>query len=92
QRGPQSEAPLVAESSINSRMTLGTLQGILWENDEYGYKVLNVKDAQGNPLSVAVNKTMMRIDLPMPLKAGESFTFAVDWSFNITDRISYISG
>ena len=38
QRGPQSEAPLVAESSINSRMTLGTLQGILWENDEYGYK------------------------------------------------------
>ncbi|MCR9082950.1 MAG: M1 family metallopeptidase [Cyclobacteriaceae bacterium] len=92
QRGPESDAPKVAESSINSRMTMRTLEGILWENEEFGYKVLNVKDSEGNALPVAVNKTMMRIDLPEPLKSGKSFSFSVDWSFNITDRMSYISG
>jgi hypothetical protein len=92
QRGPDSDSPKAAESSINSRMTMKTLEGILWENEEFGYKVLNVKDTQGKPLNVAVNKTMMRVDLPQPLKAGETFTFSVDWSFNITDRLSHIAG
>lgn len=92
QRGPDSETPKAAESSITLNMTLRTIEGIIWENEKFGYKVLEVKDNKGNPLHVAVNKTMMRIDLPGPLKSGDSFSFAVDWSFNITDRIGYISG
>lgn len=92
QRGPDSDTPKAAESSIDSKMTLRTLEGIIWQNDKYGYKVLEVNDAKGNPLHVAVNKTMMRIDLPEPLKSGDSFSFAVKWAFNITDRMSYISG
>nr|WP_040303070.1 M1 family metallopeptidase [Algoriphagus machipongonensis] len=92
QRGADSQSPKVAESSINRGMTLRSLQGIIWANEDYGYKVLEVKDAKGNPLPVTVNNTMMRIDLPTPLKAGDSFTFGVDWSFNITNRVGYISG
>lgn len=92
QRGADSNTPKVAESSINNRMTLRTLEGIIWANEDFGYKVLEVKDAKGNPLSVTVNQTMMRIDLPTPLKAGDSFTFGVEWSFNITNRVGYISG
>lgn len=92
QRGPDSATPKAAESSINSRMTLRTLEGIIWANDDFGYKVLEVKDAKGNPLPVTVNQTMMRIDLPTPLKAGEKFEFGVEWTFNITDRVGYISG
>jgi hypothetical protein len=92
QRGPDSDAPKSSESSINSRMTLRSLEGLIWANDDFGYKVLEVKDAKGNPLPVTVNKTMMRIDLPTPLKAGDSFTFGVDWTFNITNRVGYISG
>jgi len=92
QRGPDSDSPKASESFINPKMSLRSLEGIIWENGEYGYKVLEVKDSKGNPLKVAVNKTMMRIDLPEPLKPGSTFTFAVDWSFNITDRMSYISG
>ncbi|MEN2280559.1 M1 family metallopeptidase [Algoriphagus sp. SE2] len=92
QRGAGSSTPKVAESSINKGMTLRSLQGIIWANEDFGYKVLEVKDAKGNPLPVTVNNTMMRIDLPTPLKAGDSFTFGVDWSFNITNRVGYISG
>ncbi len=92
QRGADSNSPKVAESSISNRMTLRTLEGIIWANDDFGYKVLEVKDAKGNPLPVTVNQTMMRIDLPTPLKAGDSFTFGVEWSFNITNRVGYISG
>ncbi|MBN3521382.1 M1 family metallopeptidase [Algoriphagus lutimaris] len=92
QRGADSSTPKVAESSINNRMTLRTLEGIIWANEDFGYKVLEVTDAKGNPLPVTVNNTMMRIDLPTPLKAGDSFTFGVEWSFNITNRVGYISG
>lgn len=92
QRGADSDTPKAAESSIDSRMTLRTLEGLIWANDDFGYKVLEVKDAKGNPLPVTVNKTMMRIDLPTPLKAGASFTFGVEWTFNITNRVGYISG
>ena len=92
QRGADSDSPKAAESAINSRMTLRTLEGIIWANEDFGYKVLEVKDAKGNPLPVTVNKTMMRIDLPTPLKAGDSFTFGVEWSFNITNRVGYIAG
>jgi len=92
QRGAESMSPKVAQSSVDSKMSLRSLEGILWENEEFGYKVLNVKDAQGNALPVAVNNTMMRIDLPQPLKAGETFSFSVDWSFNITNRVGYIAG
>lgn len=52
-----------------------------------GYTIKSVKDAKGSPLATLVNFTMMRIDLPAPLKTGEKFTFTIDWSYNILDRM-----
>jgi len=52
-----------------------------------GHKIKAVKDADGNELPVAINRTMMRIDLKEPLKTGETFTFSIDWSYNIYDRM-----
>lgn len=92
QRGKDSETPKVAESSISPGMTLRQLQGILWHSEDYAYQLLDVKDANGNTLPIALNQTMMRVDLPKPLKAGESFKFSIDWSFNIHDRTSFIGG
>ncbi len=56
-----------------------------------GYNIKSVKDAIGKPLAYLINNTMMRVDLPQPLKKGEKFVFSVDWSFNINDRVM-ISG
>jgi hypothetical protein len=54
-----------------------------------GYKILGVKDKMGKPLKYTINGTMMRVDLPEPLKAkGGIFVFSIEWSFNITDAVS----
>ncbi len=55
---------------------------------EGGYKITSVKDAvTKKELSYLINYTMMRIDLPQPLKTGEKFAFSVEWSFHINDRM-----
>lgn len=52
-----------------------------------GYDIKAVKGADGKKLDHTINRTMMRIDLPQPLKSGETFTFSIDWSYNIYDRM-----
>ena len=50
-----------------------------------GFKIGSVKGSDGRPLHYAINKTMMRIDLPQPLKPGAKVSFAMEWSFNIPE-------
>lgn len=56
-----------------------------------GFKIKSVKDASGKALIYKVNQTMMRVDLPTPLAPGKTYTFSVDWWFNINDRMLGIS-
>ncbi|MBL4660619.1 MAG: M1 family metallopeptidase [Alcanivoracaceae bacterium] len=53
------------------------------EKFEGGSHILAIKDQQGQALAYIINKTMMRIDLPQTLKAGEKITFSIDWWHNI---------
>jgi hypothetical protein len=52
-----------------------------------GFKIKSVKDASGKTLNYTINQTMMRIDLPKTLGAGQKMSFSVEWSFNINDRM-----
>ncbi len=52
-----------------------------------GFKIDYVKDARNNDLSYFINKTMMRVDLPRPMKPKTSFSFKIKWEYNINDRI-----
>jgi hypothetical protein len=51
-----------------------------------GYKIEYVKDATNKDLKYTVNKTMMRIDLPVPMRKGDKFVFKIKYSYNINDR------
>ncbi|UCE70025.1 MAG: M1 family metallopeptidase [Flavobacteriaceae bacterium] len=51
-----------------------------------GFKIEYVRDAQGNSLSYTVNQTMMRVNIPEPLKSGANLTFSVKWWYNIPDH------
>ena len=51
-----------------------------------GFKIAAVKDSGGRPLHVVINRTMMRIDLPQPLKPGAKVAFSIDWSYNINEQ------
>jgi hypothetical protein len=50
-----------------------------------GFKIDSVTGADGRPLKYVINKTMMRIDLPQPMKPGASTTFNLAWRFNIPE-------
>jgi len=51
-----------------------------------GFNVKNVKEVNGKPLPHTINNTMMRVDLPQPLRPGEKYSFQVEWSYNVVDR------
>ncbi|MEJ1236670.1 M1 family metallopeptidase [Chryseolinea sp. T2] len=51
-----------------------------------GFNVKSVTTTSGAPLQHTINNTMMRVDLPQPLKPGEKYAFNIEWSFNIVDR------
>jgi hypothetical protein len=50
-----------------------------------GYKITAVKMADGGALKYTINGTMMRIDLPQPLKSGARVAFSIDWNYNINE-------
>jgi hypothetical protein len=56
---------------------------------EYGDNITRVADALGKALPYTINKTMMRIELPQPLKPGQQFVFKIDWNYNIIERTKY---
>ncbi|HYC84311.1 MAG TPA: M1 family metallopeptidase, partial [Chryseosolibacter sp.] len=57
---------------------------------EAGYTIKSVADKAGKNLSATVNNTMMRVDLPTPVKPGEVYTFTVEWSYPITNRALFL--
>jgi hypothetical protein len=52
-----------------------------------GFKVETVRDMSDKALPYKIVETMMRVDLPKPLKKGESFSFKIKWWFNVNDRM-----
>ncbi len=52
-----------------------------------GFKLDKVADAAGKDLPYVVNQTMMRIDLPKPIQPGQSYSFQINWNYNINDRM-----
>lgn len=52
-----------------------------------GVKVARVADAAGKSLPHVIVGTNMRIDLAQPLRPGQTFAFAIDWSYPINDAI-----
>ena len=85
-RAKDSNTSKIKTQNVNERMSLRQLKGLDPEFDG-GFKLDYVKDTDGNNLKHFVNQTMMRIDLPKPLKTGESFSFQIKWWYNINDRM-----
>lgn len=59
----------------------------LKESFDGGFNIEKVAQ-DGKPLNYTINQTMMRIDLPEPLEAGENYTFSIDWWYNINNHIT----
>ena len=83
--GYQTSNPLqksITEADI-AKLTTGKL------DKEYGHNITKVTSAIGVPLKYSINKTMMRVEMPIPLKPGQQFIFNIDWNYNIIERTKY---
>src|SRR5690606_13310140 len=65
---------------------MNEVSGVNTSDYKGGYDIKSVKDAAGKDLKYTINNTMMRVDLPKPLKHGETFVFSVVWNYHEYDR------
>ncbi len=85
----ESDTYKTQNANLKDKLTFEQLQYMTSEYDfEGGYKISAVKDAAtGTALRYSINKTMMRIELPRTLPSRGSYSFSIDWSFNIGDQL-----
>lgn len=57
-----------------------------------GFTITSVVDAGGDPLPHGINNTMMRIDLPEPLRTGEKYSFSIAWTYHEYERMMFTEG
>ncbi|MFZ6664028.1 M1 family metallopeptidase [Peijinzhouia sedimentorum] len=88
-RASDSDAKSVTAAGLGGAIPAKSFDQIIGGSPDFdgGYKINSVKDGQGNSLKYTINKTMMRVDLPEPMKTGDQFSFEVEWSYNINDRM-----
>lgn len=87
--GPGRRGPAMGPGSGDSpaRLSLEELrrQQAMADN-EYGYEIGRVTLASGAALDHTIVGTLMRIDLPTPLRPGQSVSFNIDWAYNIVEE------
>ncbi len=85
-RAPNSYSDLINDDGNNVMLRPGKFIS-KYSNEGYkgGFHITKVVDLQGNPLPYTINHTMMRIDLPQPLKAGKTVSFKIDWWYDINN-------
>lgn len=83
---PDSDDMLTATAPNFEEVPYGSLDNLLHRREfDGGFKVSSITDGAGNVLRYTTNKTMLRIDLEVPLAATQSFVFNVEWEHNILD-------
>lgn len=55
--------------------------------NDFGENIEKITDASGKPLNYMINKTMMRVQLPVVLKPGQKFIFRINWNYHISNRL-----
>ncbi len=89
QHDPNSDNVIFDQSSIGPVMPENALRMMdrREELKKHGMKIEQLTDTTGKTLAYTINKTMLRIDLPRPLKPGEKFSFRVKWHYYMVNRL-----
>ena len=86
-RAKDSDRSLTETVTVEDSITFKDFRK-LHQDFDGGFRVEYVTDVDDNPLPYVINKTMMRINLPQPLKPGETFSFKTKWWYNVNDRMA----
>ena len=84
---PRSDASMTATAPpLDGRVSLKILRGLLArEQFDGSVTITAVRDSSNLDLPHTIVKTMMRIDLPQPLRPGRTLRFHVAWHYQIND-------
>lgn len=79
-----------SSNRMNSQLSPAQLENLspVSKDNGFGFNIRKITDAAGKALKYTINKTMMRVELPQELKAGQKFIFKIDWDYNISNRMS----
>jgi hypothetical protein len=86
--GPGRRGPAVSAGSGDepAKLSLEELRRQqAMDDNTYGYDINRVT-AGGRALDHTIVGTLMRVDLPAPLRPGQSVTFTIDFAFNIVEE------
>ncbi|MDQ3633579.1 MAG: M1 family metallopeptidase [Acidobacteriota bacterium] len=72
--------------SFAEQVPLTDLEQITRRSYDGKVNITSVRDERNNSLKYTLVNTMMRIDLPRPLKPNENFIFKIDWNYNINNQ------
>lgn len=78
------------ESTMPQSLTPADINKLKGKQDrDYGVNITKLTNSAGQDLSYTINKTMMRVDLPLALKPGQQYVLKIDWNYNIIERTKY---
>ena len=85
-RNKESDTYSSETSQINDDLSAQSIKSMVGHEYDLGFKIMEIKDLKGNDLPFTINKTMMRVELPVILKKGGLYSFTVKWKYNINNR------
>ncbi len=85
-RAKDSKTPDIQPKKIRKTISKKRFNADFSEPFDGGFNITSVLNTDGSELSHTINQTMMRINLPKPLAAGETFSFKVNWWYNINNH------
>ena len=89
-RAKDSDTYKTSTGILNEKNTLEGISYTTGDSDfEGGFNIEGVMTDENAKLPFTINRTMMRVDLPTPLKSGEKYVFQIKWNYNIQDQLKY---
>ncbi len=86
-RAKDSDTYKIRTNEVSEKSNIWSLKRLEAPDFDGGFKIARVTDINGNDINHTINKTMMRIDLEQALTPGGTYSFSIEWSFNINDRM-----
>ena len=87
-RAKDSKTPLIQSGGTSQlQQASGFAKTYLEEPFDGGFNIEQVTDVNGKPLPHMINQTMMRVELPKPMKTGDKFSFQIKWWYNINNHV-----
>lgn len=86
QNARDSKSPLTESQKMDPALTpAGFSKKFMEEDFDGGFHIEYVNDANGKPMKYVINQTMMRIDLPTPLKSKDKISINIKWWYLINN-------